>query len=103
MNWCAPCAADPLCNNELKQLGVFWVAQPQKIANVRPRPVFRGGDNSKNVFVTRLHLTYDKEHFPRDLAFKATNNRENFQGRFIVRHPWKGKTSECKAAEAYLS
>ncbi|HIQ15407.1 MAG TPA: DUF2330 domain-containing protein [Leucothrix sp.] len=103
MNWCDPCAADPLSNNELKQLGVFWVAQPQKIANGRPRPVFRGGGNSKNVFVTRLHLTYVKAHFPRDLAFKATNNRENFQGRFIVRHPWKGKASECKAAETYLS
>ncbi len=106
MNWCDPCAADPLSNSELRQLGVFWVAQPKKIANAkasqRPMPVFRGG-GSKNVFVTRLHLSYDKAHFPRDLAFKATNNRENFQGRFIVRHPWKGKQSECKAAKIYLT
>ena len=104
MNWCDPCAADPLSNSELKQLGVFWVAQTKKIANGgRPQsmPRFRGG--SKNIFVTRLHVTYDKAHFPKDLAFKATNNRENFQGRFIVRHAWKGKASECKAAETYLS
>ena len=103
MNWCDPCAADPLSKNELKQLGVFWVVPPQKTANDRrPTPVFRGG-NARNVFVTRLHLTYDKQHFPRDLAFKATNNRENFQGRFIVRHSWKGKASECKAAKTYLT
>lgn len=99
MNWCDPCAADPLSKNELKQLGVFWMAQPQK---TNGRPIFRGG-GAQNVFVTRLHLTYDKQHFPRDLAFKATNNRENFQGRFIVRHPWKGKATECKAAENYLN
>ena len=104
MNWCDPCAADPLTKAELKQLGVFWVAQPQKTTKgkVMHKPIFRGG-GARNVFVTRLHLRYDKTHFPRDLAFKATNNRENFQGRFIVRHPWKGKVSECKAAANYLN
>lgn len=105
MNWCDPCAADPLSDNELKQLGVFWVNKPHKVANgkpARPMPMFRGG-NSKNVFVTRLHITYDKAHFPKDLAFKATDNRQNFQGRFIVRHAWKGKASECKQAETYFS
>jgi hypothetical protein len=110
MNWCDPCAADPLSDNELKQLGVFWVAKPHKVANgktmkkpiPRAMPVFRGG-NSKDVFVTRMHITYDKAHFPKDLAFKATDNRSNFQGRFIVRHAWKGDASECKQAEIYFS
>lgn len=104
MNWCDPCAADPLSDNELKQLGVFWVAKPHKVTNgaVRKLPLRRGG-NSKNVFVTRLHVSYDKAHFPNDLAFKATDNRKNFQGRFIVRHAWKGKASECKQAETYFS
>ncbi len=50
-----------------------------------------------------MHVTYDKAHFPKDLAFKATDNRSNFQGRFIVRHAWKGEASECKAAETYFS
>lgn len=104
MSWCDPCAADPLTDNELKQLGVFWVAKPHKVANGKPTsmPVFRGG-NSKNVFVTRLHISYDKAHFPNDLVFKATTNRENFQGRFIVRHAWKGKASECEQAETYFN
>jgi hypothetical protein len=25
MNWCAPCAADPLSADELRSLGVFWL------------------------------------------------------------------------------
>ena len=105
MSWCDPCAADPLTDNELKQLGVFWVAKPHKVANganakIAARRFMPRA--SKNVFVTRMHVTYDKAHFPKDLAFKATDNRKNFQGRFIVRHPWKGKASECKAAETYF-
>ncbi len=107
MNWCDPCAADPLSDNELKQLGVFWVNQPQvkpmKPANGMPVPRRMMPRRGKNVFVTRLHVSYDKENFLQDLAFKATNNRENFQGRFVVRHAWKGKASECKQAETYLS
>ena len=106
MNWCDPCAANPLSDNELKQLGVFWVNKPHKVSNgmlntKRRPPRIQGG--SKNIFVTRMHITYDKAHFPKDLAFKATDNRQNFQGRFIVRHAWKGKASECKAAETYFS
>ena len=112
MNWCDPCAADPLSNRELKQLGVFWVDQakkPHKVANGKaattapkfvPRRII---SNRKDVFVTRMHITYDKTHFPKDLAFKATDNRQNFQGRFIVRHAWKGDANECKAAETYFS
>ncbi len=105
MSWCDPCAADPLSDNELKQLGVFWVNQPQiksaKPVNGIPRRIMpRRG---KDVFVTRMHVTYDKKNFPNDLAFKATDNRENFQGRFIVRHPWKGEVGQCKQAETYLT
>ena len=27
MNWCDPCAADPLSFEELRSLGVFWVSE----------------------------------------------------------------------------
>ena len=106
MNWCDPCAADPLSDNELKNLGVFWVDKPHKVsggvkAKMAPQRIMPR--NSKDVFVTRMHITYDKAHFLKDLAFKATDNRSNFQGRFIVRHAWKGEASECKAAETYFS
>jgi hypothetical protein len=52
------------------------------------------------VFITRLHLRYDNEHFPEDLVFQQTGDRQNFQGRYILRHPWTG-SDRCEAAQAY--
>jgi hypothetical protein len=107
MNWCDPCAADPLTADELKKLGVFWLEggdAPQQVTGggaVRPRPPMPfppGG--AQNVYVTRLHVRYDAAHFPEDLVFQETANRENFQGRYVLRHPWKG-TASCAAADAY--
>jgi hypothetical protein len=86
MSWCDPCAADPLSPGELRSLGVYWLADhpvTQKIAPPR----------AQNVFVTRLHVRYDREHFPEDLVFQETGDRQNFQGRYIVRHPWTGESS----------
>jgi hypothetical protein len=103
MAWCDPCAADPLTAEELKRLGVFWLAsQDQQITPAQPgrvRPgIFPGG--GVNVYVTRLHVRYDAAHFPEDLVFQETPNRENFQGRYVLRHPWKG-ASTCAAADEY--
>jgi len=88
MNWCDPCAADPLSRDELKKLGVFWL----------------GGDGdtsgASNAFITRLHVRYDREHFPDDLVFQSTGDRTNFQARYILHHPWTG-TSDCPAAREY--
>jgi Na+-translocating ferredoxin:NAD+ oxidoreductase RnfD subunit len=98
MGWCDPCAADPLTAEELRELGVFWV--DREPGNFR-RPVPPGG-GAQDVFVTRLHVRYDREHFPADLQFQSTGNRENFQGRFILRHPWQGSTNECREARQYL-
>jgi hypothetical protein len=55
---------------------------------------------AQNVFLTRLHLRYDGEHFPEDLVFQETADRQNFQGRYILRHPWTGKDT-CEEANAY--
>ena len=54
-----------------------------------------------NVFVTRLHLRYNKKTHPEDLRFQITGDRKNFQGRYILRHPWKGETS-CEQGHQYL-
>ena len=59
-----------------------------------------GSPGAQNVFLTRLHLRYDAAHFPEDLVFQETADRENFQGRFILRHPWTGKAT-CQAGQAY--
>ena len=55
---------------------------------------------AQNVFLTRLHVRYDAAHFPEDLIFQETSDRNNFQARYIPRHAWTG-TDECPAATAY--
>jgi hypothetical protein len=86
MRWCDPCAADPLTGEELRNLGVFW----QDGATSQP----------PNVYLTRLHVRYDGAHFPEDLVFQETPDRSNFQGRFVLRHPWTGAAT-CDAAARY--
>src|SRR5437762_10087958 len=101
MNWCDPCAADTLTPDELLQLGVFWVDQrPTGPAIPGPRsPRFAPG-GAVDALVTRLHVRYDAAHFPEDLVFQETADRAIFQGRYILRHPWKG-TEICEAAKRY--
>ena len=102
MAWCDPCAADPLSAAELRDLGVWWVPaggpeprpQPGRGMPIAPPPA------PQDVFVTRLHLRYDAAHFPEDLQFQVTGDRSNFQGRYVLRHPWTG-SDECEAAEQY--
>ena len=94
MAWCDPCAADPLSAEELRELGVFWLAGggDQRRGGFVPQ--------SQDVFVTRLHLRYDGAHFPEDLVFQETGDRTNFQGRYVLRHPWTGKAT-CEAGREY--
>jgi hypothetical protein len=92
MGWCDPCAADPLSPDELRQLGVFWIEERGWA------PGGRGG--VRDVFLTRLHVRYDAAHFPEDLVFQETADRTNFQGRYVLRHPWTG-TDSCGAAAQY--
>jgi len=87
MAWCDPCAADPLSADELRKLGVFWTGSGD-----------RGG--AQDVFVTRLHVRYDREHFPDDLVLQETGDRTNFQARYVLRHAWKG-SDDCPAAREY--
>ena len=98
MGWCDPCAADPLSVDELRRLGVFWLpdAAPAPLPAPRRRPL----PGPLDTFVTRLHVRYDAGHFPDDLVFQETADRANFQGRYVLRHPWTGE-SRCEAARAY--
>jgi hypothetical protein len=98
MGWCDPCAANPLSAEELRQLGVFWLSESGEpgVPRRRPGPVMGGVD----VFVTRLHVRYDATRFPDDLVFQETADRENFQGRYVLQHPFKGE-DKCEAATRY--
>lgn len=88
MGWCDPCAADPLSSDELRRLGVFWIGG--KDGGIAPAGV-------QDVFVTRLHVSYDSKHFPEDLVFQETGDRQNYQGRYVIRRPWKGQPN-CDAS-----
>ena len=96
MAWCDPCAAQPLSVEELRKLGVFWLDEGG--AGVRMGRRTSGGP--VDVFMTRLHVRYDASHFPEDLVFQETADRANFQGRYVLRHPWKGE-ARCAAAQRY--
>jgi hypothetical protein len=91
MGWCDPCASEPLSNKELVELGARWIGDDSAA------PFRQGGTP---VFATRLHVRYDAKSFPEDIAFQETYDRENFQGRYVLRHPWQSIAS-CRAAEAY--
>ncbi len=90
MGWCDPCAADPLSVEELRGLGVFWL---------KGQPARGVKSGARDVYVTRLHVRYDREHFPADLQLQETGDRSNFQGRYVLRHAFQGETS-C-SADAY--
>ncbi len=100
MGWCDPCAADPLSAKELHELGVFWLDEnaPSTPPGIVPRR--RRPSPAQNVFVSRLHVRYDRDHFPEDLRFQETGDRANFQGRYVLQHAWTGE-AQCPAAQAY--
>ncbi|MDJ0679549.1 MAG: DUF2330 domain-containing protein [Xenococcaceae cyanobacterium MO_167.B52] len=95
MSNCDPCSAQPLNREELKQAGVFWLDSPTPLPGNR-----RSFPRNSNVFITRLHVRYTRDKFPEDLRFQATGNRQLFQGRYVVRHPYKGEIS-CSAGNRY--
>jgi hypothetical protein len=97
MGWCDPCAADPLSRDELQKLGVTWLDEPSS----GPKPLRSFPGAPQNVYVTRLHLRYDAKTFPEDLVFQETGDRSNYQGRYVLRHPWTG-TTDCPAAKNYF-
>ncbi len=111
MSWCDPCAADPLSQDELRQAGVFWLnsgepatvpsaASPAPPPAILPRRPTPGG--AQPVMLTRLHIRYTPESFPEDLMFQETRDRQNFQTRYVLRHPAKVAPEACPEARAYL-
>ena len=83
---CDPCAASQPSEQELRELGVFWNQSES--------------GSPLDTFITRLHLRYNAKNFPEDLIFQETSDRNNFQGRYVLRHPWQG-TEDCPQAQEY--
>jgi len=109
MGWCDPCAAPPLSREELRALGVFWLdnhspGTPQPgmpMINQQSLPI--PAPAPMQGILTRLHVRYSAATFPEDLTFQQTQDQENFQARYVIRHPWAGTPDACAAAPAYFS
>ena len=95
---CDPCSSEPPTATELKAAGVFWEDSggvPLKPTFTRRRSIAPG-----STFITRIHVRYTRDKFPEDLMFQETGNQENFQGRYVMNHPFKGNLS-CEAGQKY--
>jgi len=93
--FCDPCVGDPPMVQDLKNAGVDWLES-------KGQDYHTGGNTyAGNVYFTRMHLTYDREHFPQDLLFQETANKERFQGRYIITHPATGDLS-CEKGQTYI-
>jgi hypothetical protein len=95
MGWCDPCAAPPMTNAEMAELGAPWVPGKSNTptGNMLPVPMPAEG------YVTRLHVRYDAQSFPEDLNFIETSDHDSFQARYVMHHPFEG--GSCAAAQAY--
>jgi MYXO-CTERM domain-containing protein len=104
---CDPCPGPTLSSRDLDTLGL----------DVLPKAAAEDGPRRGGYVLTRLHARYGKDTLGEDLVFKEapaiTGGREvrvggktleqgstkatinNFQGRYAIRHPWKGPV-ECK-------
>jgi hypothetical protein len=96
---CDPCSTTPPTPQELRKAGVFWDNNNNNDASISPR---RSGRRFvSNTFITRLHVRYARARFAEDLVFQETSNRDNFQGRYVMNHPYRG-TLTCSAAQGYI-
>jgi Na+-translocating ferredoxin:NAD+ oxidoreductase RnfD subunit len=95
---CDPCVATAPSTQDLVQAGVWWLNR-----NWNDYSDVNGDEEeySDNVYFTRLHVRYNRAHFPQDLVFQATPNTENFQARYIITHPATGDLS-CPEGQKYL-
>ena len=88
---CDPCSAPPPSPADLMTFG----------ADLGPAPYMPGRRYwGGGTFITRLHVRYDRAHFPEDLALYETGDHDNFQGRYVMHHPFTGNT-DCPAGIEY--
>lgn len=95
MGWCDPCAAPPMTNKEMAELGAQWAPASlnNPAGNLLPVPMPAQG------YVTRLHVRYDAQSFPEDLNFIETSDHDSFQARYVMHRPFEG--GSCLAAKIY--
>lgn len=90
---CDPCASTPPNITDLEEAGVWWLDSKAQ--------QWGSSNYEGELFLTRLHVRYDRKHFPQDLMFQATPNKLRHQGRYVIRHAFAGDLS-CDEGEAYI-
>jgi hypothetical protein len=93
--FCDPCVGDPPVVTDLKEAGVDWLELKSTDYHTQAKTY------SGYVYFTRMHLTYDRAHFPQDLLFQETANKERFQGRYVLTNPASGDFS-CEKGQTYI-
>jgi hypothetical protein len=87
---CDPCSSIPLRQEEFDELGASWPQQPGVYGGARG-------------FITRLHVRYDRAHFPEDLQFQETPDTESYQARYITQVAVKRRDiTSCAAGRDYM-
>ena len=74
---CNPCTGTPPTYKDLREAGAFWL---QAAGNWNTQYY---GD----IHFTRLHVRYDRKHFPQDLKFQITPNKQQYQTRYVIQRP----------------
>lgn len=87
---CDPCAGNPPVYADIKMAGADWII-----------PGRNGSAYEGELFITRLHVRYDRKNFPQDLIFQETPNKDNFQLRYVMNHPAPGPF-DCAEGKRYL-
>jgi hypothetical protein len=90
---CDPCTGTIPNGQDLTKAGVWWLDIDKNN--------YSSAGYSAPLFITRLHVRYDRKHFPQDLQFQNTPSQENFQVKYNLHHPATGDM-QCEGARAYL-
>ncbi|MCB9535515.1 MAG: DUF2330 domain-containing protein [Myxococcales bacterium] len=113
-NGCDPCPVPPLTDGDLVTLGGDLLGLTAKPDDAKPVPGQPFFGPAASWVLTRLHTRYSKESLSEDLVFREAGaitggraewggksveqagevrqaNANNFQGRYIIRHPWTGE------------
>ena len=86
---CDPCTGPVMEPAEMDEVGAPWAA---------------GASQGAPAFITRLHVRYDREHFPEDLQFQETPDTSQFQARYVTHVAAKGRgVAGCRAGRDYLA
>jgi hypothetical protein len=99
---CDPCSAPVPTSADLFTLGARWHYPQYAKASVEEMKSVELPQEPTDAYLTRLHVRYDAQHFPEDLAFLETRDRGRFQAIYKLRHP-ADHVGACKRGKEYLS